>query len=132
MTNRFRMADRSFDCIEVCSSRNYSSKYISSISKFGFFVLLTTYSFGSVVYADDARDLFSSVVFCKIIRSFPWFSADSEKFELTTALLSELLVIRLLKLTKAKYTLHYHQFYSLLPYCHTTEGLTEINNTSYL
>ena len=72
-----RMSDRKFDCIEVFSSRNYSSKYISSISKFGFFVLLTSYSFGSVVYADDARDLFSSVVFCPIIRSVPWFASDS-------------------------------------------------------
>ena len=77
MTNRFRMADRSFDCIEVCSSRNYSSKYISSISKFGFFVLLTSFSFGSVDYAEHPRELFSPVVFCPIIRSVPWFSADS-------------------------------------------------------
>jgi len=43
-----------------------------------------------------------------------WTVKLAEKFELSTALLSELQVIRLLKLTKAKSTLHYHQFYSLL------------------
>ena len=76
MTKRFRMAGRRFGSIKVCSSRNYSSKILVPFPS-SFFVLLASYSFGSVVYAEASRELFSSVVFCPIIRSVPWFSADS-------------------------------------------------------
>jgi len=204
MTNRFRMAGRRFGCIEVCSSRNYSSKYISSITFFIFLRFrglrrrcyrsiqfrgfLSNNSFGSVVFGRlctsrercamktfayylpilsvfiaflSRSDVIESYKLARWLARICWlligsfrskFDAVSDgisqanifaisgpiltrlsvKFAEQFELSSELLVIRLLKLTKEKSTLHYHQFCSLLPYCHTTEFLTEITNTSYL
>ena len=80
MTKRFRMAGRRFGCIKVCSSRNYSSKILVQFPS-SVFVLLTSYSFASVVYAEDARELFISVVFCPIIAR----AMCSEAFRLLSA-----------------------------------------------
>ena len=76
MTKRFRMADVGSVVLRFAAAEIIHPKYYFNF-QVRVFVLHTSYSFGSVLYAEDARELFSSVVFCPIIRSFPWFSAES-------------------------------------------------------